>query len=283
MQKLVVAKKKFGQNFLKDSRVLAKIIQAMPKGERKLIEIGPGLGDLTQELLRVKPVVAYEVDEELCVYLGKKFSKEINEGKLTLRHMDVLEQFKQGSLCDEPYDLVANLPYYIATAIILEALEDPQCKSMLVMIQKEVAQKFAAEPKSKEFTALAILTQSIGTATLLFDVDPTSFDPQPKVISSILRIEKQQEFVKGVYQGIFETKNEFESFKKYLRHSFQSPRKTWMKNISSEVDKVTLEKLMHEHQLLLTIRPHELSVLSHHLLFKDLRLNDARKRKQQEP
>ena len=283
MQKLVVAKKKFGQNFLKDSRVLAKIIQAMPKGERKLIEIGPGLGDLTQELLRVKPVVAYEVDEELCVYLGKKFSKEINEGKLTLRHMDVLEQFKQDSLCDEPYDLVANLPYYIATAIILEALEDPQCKSMLVMIQKEVAQKFAAEPKSKEFTALAILTQSIGTATLLFDVDPTSFDPQPKVISSILRIEKQQEFVKGVYQGIFETQNEFESFKKYLRHSFQSPRKTWMKNISSEFDKVTLEKLMHEHQLLLTIRPHELSVLSHHLLFKDLRLNDARKRKQQEP
>ena len=283
MQKLVVAKKKFGQNFLKDSRVLAKIIQAMPKGERKLIEIGPGLGDLTQELLRVKPVVAYEVDEELCVYLGKKFSKEINEGKLTLRHMDVLEQFKQGSLCDEPYDLVANLPYYIATAIILEALEDPQCKSMLVMIQKEVAQKFAAEPKSKEFTALAILTQSIGTATLLFDVDPTSFDPQPKVISSILRIEKQQEFVKGVYQGIFATQNQFESFKKYLRHSFQSPRKTWMKNISSEFAKVTLEKLMHEHQLLLTIRPHELSVLSHHLLFKDLRLNDARKRKQQEP
>ncbi len=275
---MIVAKKKFGQNFLKDSSVLAKIIQAMPKGERKLIEIGPGLGDLTQELLRIKPVVAYEVDEELCVYLRKKFSKEINEGKLALQHVDVLERFKQGSLCDEPYDLVANLPYYIATAIILEALQDPQCKSMLVMIQKEVAQKFAAEPKSKEFTALAILAQSVGTATLLFDVDPTSFDPQPKVISSILKIDKQQEFV----QGIFETKDEFENFKKYLRHSFQSPRKTWMKNISSEFDKIALEKAMREYNLCATIRPHELSVLSHHLLFKYLRLHDARKRKQQQ-
>ena len=74
---MIEAKKKFGQNFLKDSVVLSKIIQAMPKNERKLVEIGPGLGDLTQELLKVKPLIAYEVDEDLCVYLRKKFSKEI--------------------------------------------------------------------------------------------------------------------------------------------------------------------------------------------------------------
>ena len=215
--------------------------------------------------------------------MRKKFSKEIDECALVVQHKDVLEQFKQGSLCDEPYDLVANLPYYIATAIILEALEDPQCKSMLVMIQKEVAQKFAAEPKSKEFTALAILAQSLGHVTLLFDVDPTSFDPQPKVVSSILRIDKQQEFVKGIYTGIFETKEEFESFKKYLRHSFQNPRKTWMKNISSEFSKALIEQAMLEYSLFATIRPHELSVLSHHLLFKYLRLHDAKQRKQQEP
>ena len=279
---MIQAKKKFGQNFLKDSSVLTKIIQAMPKNERKLIEIGPGLGDLTQELLRVKPVVAYEVDEELCVYLRQKFSKEIDEGKLTLVHTDVLEQFQKGSLANEPYDLVANLPYYIATTIILDALEDPQCKSMLVMVQKEVAEKFAAEPKSKEFTALAILTQSLGNAMLLFDVDPASFDPAPKVVSSILKIDKQQEFVNGVYKGIFETQYELERFKKYLRHSFQSPRKTWMKNISSEFEKASVVNVMHEHNLPATIRPHELSVLSHHLLFKELRLNDARKREQTE-
>ena len=275
---MIEAKKKFGQNFLKDSSVLTKIIQAMPRNDRKLIEIGPGLGDLTQELLKVKPLVAYEVDEDLCVYLRKKFSKEIDEGSLTLVHADVLSQFEKGSLLNEPYDLVANLPYYIATTIILDALEDPYCKSMEVMVQKEVAEKFAASPKTKEFTSLAILAQSVGVAKLLFDVDPTSFDPQPKVVSSILKIDKQKEFVEGSFSGIFETKEQLQKFKKYLRCSFQSPRKTWLKNISSEFDKQSVQDLMQMQNLPATIRPHELSVLSHHLLFKHLRLNDARKR-----
>ena len=275
---MIEAKKKFGQNFLKDSTVLNKIIQAMPKNERKLVEIGPGLGDLTQELLKVKPLVAYEVDDDLCVYLKKKFSKEIDEGHLTLVYTDVLKQFEKGTLLNEPYDLVANLPYYIATAIILEALEDPYCKSMVVMVQKEVAEKFAAHPKTKEFTSLAILAQSIGDATLLFDVDPTSFDPQPKVVSSILQINKRTEFVEGISSGIFQTKEELQKFKRYLRSSFQSPRKTWLKNISSEFDKQSVQTVMESENLPATIRPHEISVLSHHLLFKTLRLNDARKR-----
>ncbi len=275
---MIEAKKKFGQNFLKDSSVLTKIIQAMPRNNRKLVEIGPGLGDLTQELLKIKSLVAYEVDEDLCVYLRKKFSKEIDTGSLTLVWTDVLDRFKKGSLMDEPYDLVANLPYYIATTIILEALEDPHCKSMVVMVQKEVAEKFAALPKTKEFTSLAILTQSIGVAELLFDVDPTSFDPQPKVISSILKIDKRQEFVKGEFSGLFEIQEQLQKFKKYLRCSFQSPRKTWLKNISTEYDKQSVQELMQIQNLPTTIRPHEISVLSHHLLFKQLRLNDARKR-----
>ena len=222
---MIEAKKKFGQNFLKDTTVVSKIIQSMPQNERKLVEIGPGLGDLTQELLKVKALVAYEVDEDLCVYLRKKYATDIDEGKLTLVRTDVLKQFEKGSLCEEPYDLVANLPYYIATTIILEALEDPNCKSMTVMIQKEVAEKFAALPKTKEFTSLAILAQSIGTAAILFDVSPESFEPQPKVVSSILKINKQKEFVEGKFSGLFESDEQLQRFKKYLRCSFQSPRK----------------------------------------------------------
>ena len=275
---MIEAKKKFGQNFLKDTTVVSKIIQSMPQNERKLVEIGPGLGDLTQELLKVKALVAYEVDEDLCVYLRKKYATDIDEGKLTLVRTDVLKQFEKGSLCEEPYDLVANLPYYIATTIILEALEDPNCKSMTVMIQKEVAEKFAALPKTKEFTSLAILAQSIGTAAILFDVSPESFEPQPKVVSSILKINKQKEFVEGKFSGLFESDEQLQRFKKYLRCSFQSPRKTWLRNISSEFDKSYVEEIMYEQSLPITIRPHEISVLSHHLLFKTLRLNDARKR-----
>ncbi|MDD3343568.1 MAG: 16S rRNA (adenine(1518)-N(6)/adenine(1519)-N(6))-dimethyltransferase RsmA [Sulfurospirillaceae bacterium] len=275
---MIEAKKKFGQNFLKDTTILSKIIQSMPRNERKLIEIGPGLGDLTQKLLEVKPLTAYEVDEDLCVYLRKTFAKTIDECKFTLVQTDVLKQFQKGSLSDEPYDLVANLPYYIATTIILEALEDQNCKSMTVMVQKEVAQKFVALPKTKEFTSLAILTQSIGNAALLFDVPPESFDPQPKVVSAVLKIDKQKEFIEGKFSGIFESNEQLQKFKRYLRASFQSPRKTWLRNISSEFDKAVVQEIMHDENLPITIRPHELSVLSHHLLFKKLRLNDARKR-----
>jgi len=270
---MIVAKKKFGQNFLKDTSVLHKIIQSMPKNSRKLIEIGPGLGDLTQKLLEVKPLTAYEVDDELSIYLKDKFSNEIDEGKFALVQGDVLEKFKEGSLAEEPYDMVANLPYYIATTIILEALKDPLCKSLVVMIQKEVAVKFAAPHKTKEFTSLAILAQSIGRAKILFDVLPESFEPQPKVTSSILKIEKDKEFIKSKYEGIFESKEELKMFERYLRYSFTAPRKTWLKNISQWIDKKYANELIEKYEFPLTIRPHEISVLSHHLIFKNIKEN----------
>ena len=145
------------------------------------------------------------------------------------------------------------------------------------MIQKEVAEKFAAVPKTKEFTSLAILAQSIGVAQILFDVGPECFDPQPKVVSSILKIDKQKMFVQGSMEGLFESKEQLQAFKKYLRSSFQNPRKTWLKNITSEFNKEIVCGIMRDFELPITIRPHELSVLSHHLLFKTLRSNDARK------
>ena len=273
---MIEAKKKFGQNFLKDTSVLYKIIQAMPKNDRKLIEIGPGLGDLTQKLLEVKPLVAYEVDTQLCIYLREKFSKEIDEERLTLVQGDVLERFKEGSLANEPYDLVANLPYYIATTIILKALKDPLCKSMVVMIQKEVAKKFSAPHKTKEFTSLAILAGSIAKSKILFDVLPESFEPRPKVTSSVLKIEKEKNFTGN--NGIFKSQEELEEFEKYLRYSFSAPRKTWLKNISAWIDKSNANAILKKYEYPVTIRPHEISVSSHHLLFKELRYEDGREK-----
>ncbi len=273
---MIEAKKRFGQNFLKDTSVLYKIIQSMPVNDRELIEIGPGLGDLTQKLLEVKPVVAYEVDRDLILFLKDKFSKEIDEERFSIIEGDVLERFPLGSLSDGPYDLVANLPYYIATTIILEALKDPLCKSLVVMIQKEVAMKFAAPHKTKEFTSLAILAQSVGRARILFDVPPEAFEPQPKVTSSILMITKTEEFIKGEFPGIFETNEELKLFEQYLKRSFKAPRKTWLKNISQWVDKKKANLLLEKYDFPLTIRPHEISVMSHHLLFNDLRNKDGR-------
>ncbi|MCF6172679.1 MAG: 16S rRNA (adenine(1518)-N(6)/adenine(1519)-N(6))-dimethyltransferase RsmA [Campylobacteraceae bacterium] len=267
--KKVMAKKKFGQNFLKDMSVLNKIIQSMPKNNFKLVEIGPGLGDLTQMLLRAKPLRAYEVDRDLCVHLREKFRKEIAEERLKLEQIDVLECFDKGSLENEPYDLVANLPYYIATKIILEALEDENCNSMIVMIQKEVALKFSAPAKTKEFTFLAILSQSIADVELLFDVPSGSFEPTPKVTSSILKIVKRREFIRGD-KPLFETDKEFIGFKKYLKISYSSPRKTWVKNISSIYNRDFARKLLEDMDISANTRPHEISVANHLNLYEKI-------------
>ncbi len=265
----IEAKKRFGQNFLQDTTVLNKIIQSMSINKRKLVEIGPGLGDLTQMLLRVKPVKAYEVDRDLCVHLREKFRKEIEEERLKLEQIDVLECFEKGSLENDSYDLVANLPYYIATKIILKALEDEKCDSMIVMIQKEVAQKFSAPFKTKEFSSLAILSQSIADVKLLFDVSSDSFEPAPKVTSSILKIVKKREFIHGV-NPLFKSAQDFIGFKKYLKISFSSPRKTWVKNISSIYNKEFAKKLLNSMGIIVSARPHELSVENHLNLYEKI-------------
>ena len=188
----VKAKKQYGQNFLKDTTILDKIIQSMPNNNNYVVEIGPGLGDLTKNLVKYKDMTAYEVDTDLIGILKSKFAIEIEEGRLKLIHADVLEAWdKQKTLYDGKYDLIANLPYYIATNIILRAFEDRACENIIVMVQKEVAEKFTAKVNDKEFSSLGIITDLMSIeARILFDVPPESFDPAPKVMSSILYIKK---------------------------------------------------------------------------------------------
>lgn len=278
---MIKAKKKFGQNFLQDGSIKQKIVESMPKNERILVEIGPGLGDLTQKLLEVKPLIAYEVDSDLCVYLRKKFTEELSEKRLKLIEQDVLEVYKSSSLCDEAYDLVANLPYYIATTIILQALRDSLCMSMVVMVQKEVAQKFAATSGEKEFSSLAILAQSIADVQILFDVPPQAFDPQPKVHSSVLFIKKSKQYIQSESSaGLFLEKKELHNFEKYLKIAFSAPRKMWLKNIASHFCKIFASTLLNELGYTQSIRPHEISVSNHHLLFQKLQgKNDGRKQR----
>ena len=252
----VVAKKKFGQNFLQDQEVLRKIVESMPKNDHKIVEIGPGLGDLTKFLVDVKSVEAFEVDTELCTLLQSKFRKEIDTKRLHLHCGDVLEHWKS-ELVDEPYDLVANLPYYIATNIILKALADPQCKNILVMVQLEVAEKFCATEGEKVFGSLGVITQSVGTAKIVVKVPPTAFDPQPKVDSAVFLIEKR-------------TNRSDKLFEDMLRVAFSQPRKTLMKNLSKRFDKEKLLSAYEELELSLTIRPHQLSTQDYHQLYRHI-------------
>lgn len=245
----VKAKKQYGQNFLKDTTILDKIIQSMPNNNNYVVEIGPGLGDLTKNLVKYKDMTAYEVDTDLIGILKSKFAIEMKEGKLKLIHTDVLEAWdKQKTLHDGKYDLIANLPYYIATNIILRAFEDKNCEHIIVMVQKEVAEKFTAKVNNKDYSSLGIITESISLdSRILFDVPPESFDPPPKIISSILYIKKDMD------------KHLDKDFNKFLKACFVQPRKKLSKNLTSVVDKNTISKIYEELNIDDNVRPHEVS------------------------
>jgi 16S rRNA (adenine1518-N6/adenine1519-N6)-dimethyltransferase len=259
----VVAKKKFGQNFLKDKTVLRKIVEAMPNNNNKIVEIGPGLGDLTKFLVDVKSVEAFEVDTDLCKLLQSTFKEEIATKRLHINCGDVLQAW-QSSLIDEPYDLVANLPYYIATNIILKALADPMCKNILVMVQLEVAEKFCASAGEKVFGSLGVITQSVGTSRIVVKVPPSAFEPQPKIDSAVFLIQKSAD-------------RSDKDFEDMLRVAFKQPRKTLMKNLSSVYEKNLLQEAFEKLGLTLTIRPHQVSTSDYHQLYKITRSLDGRR------
>ncbi len=265
---MIKAKKKFGQNFLKDESIKKKIIQSMPNDDKLVVEIGPGLGDLTKELLCAsKRVVAFEIDLELCGYLQKIFKTEIQSGQFQLICSDVLEVWKNTSLRDEEYHLIANLPYYVATNIILKALDDNKCRSILVMIQKEVAVKFSAKSGEKTFSALSILANTIAKSQILFDVGSSCFDPPPKVTSSVLKLEKFSDFLA---KDLFESTHEVERFKAFLKIAFRQPRKLLIKNLQQNYQKETLTDLFGTLDIETKARPHQLKISDYHLLFKNL-------------
>ena len=245
----VKAKKQYGQNFLKDTTILDKIIQSMPNNNNYVVEIGPGLGDLTKNLVKYKDMTAYEVDTDLIGILKSKFAIEIKEEKLKLIHTDVLVAWdKQKTLHDGKYDLIANLPYYIATNIVLRAFEDKNCEHIIVMVQKEVAEKFTAKVNDKDYSSLGIITELISIdSRILFDVPPESFDPPPKIISSILYIKKDM------------NKCLDRDFNKFLKACFVQPRKKLSKNLTSVIDKNTISKIYEELEINDNVRPHEVS------------------------
>ena len=253
-----LADKRYGQNFLKDRSYIDKIIEAMPKSSYRIVEIGPGLGDLTKELVRVGSVTAFEVDTRLCSILREEFSADIENETLELVCGDIMKRWNSKSLIDSEYLLVANLPYYIATNIILKGLRDPKCRYILTMVQKEVAMKFSATAGDRGHSALSVLADSCGDAKLLFDVPAEAFVPPPKVTSAILEIDKYS----------YLNDEEFEGF---LKTAFSQPRKQLMKNLSAKYPKEYLKDIFEDIGLRSNIRPHEVETSIYHHLYKELK------------
>jgi 16S rRNA (adenine1518-N6/adenine1519-N6)-dimethyltransferase len=178
--------KRFGQHFLNDPRLLARIADAAElTGRETVIEVGPGRGSLTDQLVpRAQRVIAIEIDRALAQRLRERYA---SEPKVEIVEGDVLAQ-DLGALAGGPYALIGNVPYYITTPIIFHALSAPRPTRAVFLVQREVAERMAAPPGSKTYGALSVTLQSLATVELLFSVPSGAFKPPPKVESAVVRI-----------------------------------------------------------------------------------------------
>lgn len=186
--------KSLGQNFLVDDSVLNDIVDgAEVNDEDFIIEIGPGVGTLTAELLKkARKVTSIELDNDLIPILEQELGEYEN---FELIHKDALKvDFNEIIGSENNVKLVANLPYYVTTPIIVKLLKEGyNFKSLTIMIQKEVAERINADPNCKEYGALSVLVQYYCNTSIIRKVSPTSFIPRPKVESIVIRLDKLNE------------------------------------------------------------------------------------------
>lgn len=222
------AKKKFGQNFLIDSHVLEGIVEAAGVTEDDLVlEIGPGIGSLTQYLAEAAgKVVAVEIDKTLLPVLADTLSEYDN---VTVINEDILKVdldeivSKNGG---RPVKVVANLPYYITTPIIMKLFESrAKIESITVMVQKEVADRMAAGPGGKDYGSLSLAVGYYAKAVTVMDVPPSSFIPQPGVGSAVVNLTRYAE----PRVNVQDEKRLFEM----VRTAFNQRRKTLSNSLSN--------------------------------------------------
>lgn len=225
-------KKSLGQNFLIDTNILKKIVSFADLTEESgAIEIGPGIGALTEQLARSsKKVVAFEIDQRLLPILQDTLSPYPN---VKVIHKDVLEADVQGVMAEEfsgisDLMVVANLPYYVTTPIIMKLLEERlPIRGIVCMLQKEVADRIAAQPGTKDYGSLSIAVQYYTQAETVMIVPKTVFVPQPNVDSAVIRLIKRETPAVSVKDENF--------FFQVTKASFAQRRKTLLNNLTSQL------------------------------------------------
>jgi len=216
----VKPKKSLGQHFLIDRNILKKVVQTAKINEDDVVlEVGPGLGEMTMELCKkAKKVIAIEIDLNLIKILKEKLLKypniELIEGNIL--EIDFLKIYKSEG---KPLKVVANLPYNISTPLIFHFIEERKCFSDLtIMVQREVAERIVSPPGSKAYGTLSIFVQLVAIPSIKFFIKRSSFFPPPKVDSALVQIVWRRELWFG---------KEFEKwFKEVVRGAFNYRRKT---------------------------------------------------------
>ena len=250
------AKKGFGQNFLIDSNIIDKIVASANIDKKTgVIEIGPGLGALTEKLcINAKKVLCYEIDEDMV----KVLNGELKFENLCIKNVDFLkasleEDFHYFDDCERVV-VTSNLPYYITTPIIFKLLEtNVSISSMFFMVQKEVALRLTGKPNTKDYNSLSVLINYKAEAKLLFNVGRNCFLPSPDVESAIIMLS-------GI-KSDYTPKNEA-NFLEFIRNLFCMRRKTVLNNISSKypVSKDYIRGVLNKASLKESVRAEELDL-----------------------
>lgn len=252
--------KRFGQNFLIDEHVIEKIMRAADLTEEDcILEIGPGIGTMTQYLAETaREVIAVEIDKNLIPILEDTLSGYSN---IIIRNEDILKvdinalvnQYNQG----KPIKVVANLPYYITTPIIMGLFEKHvPLESMIVMVQKEVAERMQVGPGTKDYGALSLAVQYYAEPQIVANVPPNCFIPRPNVGSAVIKLTRHR-------QPPVKTKDEAALFR-MIRASFNQRRKTLINSLRNASDlsyeKEEIEMALKQMELPLTIRGEALNL-----------------------
>jgi len=267
--------RKLGQVFLKNQKIAQKIVKELEikKGEI-IVEIGPGTGFLTQELiLSNEKIIAIEKDPKLIGYLKEKFA---NNKNLILIEGDIREILKEEKIQEiiqskdynKGYKIVGNIPYYLTSYLLrlLMNLQSKQNKPKLVvlMVQKEVAERIVAQPP--KMNLLAVLTQFYFQSKIIQIVKKGNFSPPPKVDSAIIKL------IPLKNQYISNPKLE-KKFIQLVKAGFSQPRKTLLNNLKTIIPKEKIEKCLLKTNLQLTIRPAALSLDDWLKIFQELVMN----------
>ncbi len=235
-------KKRFGQNFITDPGILNKIVDVAEITKDDLvIEVGPGLGTLTKTIAeRAGRVITIEIDKDLIPILQETLegldNVDVVEGDALKLNLDQLVLEKLGEL--KPYKIVANLPYYITTPLIMHFLEEGyNVERIVVMVQKEVAERIVANPGTKEYGALTVNLQLFTQAKIAFTVPRHVFTPRPDVDSAIVDLVVRKEPLYPIQDREF--------LRKIITAAFGQRRKTLLNSLGSlTIDKKILNEAM---------------------------------------
>lgn len=243
-------KKSLGQNFLKDKNIIKKISDNINPNENDLIvEIGPGAGALTKELVKKNcDIICFEIDERL-----KEILEAIDSDRINIVFKDFLKVNLSEYIDREKYNhiyFVGNLPYYITTAIINKIISESDPYEIIIMVQKEVGERFSSKPNSKNYNSLSVFLQYNFDIKKIVNVSKQSFIPMPKVDSMVIKLKKNKKYIV----------NDEEYFYRFVKDSFAQKRKN-LKNNLKNYDLNKLDRILKSLGKDLTYRAEALSVV----------------------